>query len=179
MPDTPHHAAAEDVARPHEQRPAASAGRTPGTRTFGARSSGTRNADPRSTVELVNDLLELVPRLIREELALATAEMREKGKRAGVGAGLFTGGGVLALYGGAALVAAAVLGLARAVPDWLAALVVGVVLLAVAGVLALIARRQVARATPPAPQHTIESVREDIATVKDAAAGERTPARTS
>jgi hypothetical protein len=151
----------------------------PGSGSTGRRATHPLATDPRSTTELVNDLLELVPRLIREELALATAEMREKGRRAGVGAGLFTGGGVLALYGGGALVAAAALGLARAVPDWLAVLIIGVVLLAVAGVVALIAKRQVAQAVPPAPQRTMENVREDVATVKDAVAGERTSTRTS
>lgn len=133
----------------------------------------------RSTGELVNDLLELVPRLIRDELALALAEMREKGRHAGIGTGLFSVGGVLALYGGAALVAAAVLGLAEALPAWLSALVVGLVLLAVAGVLALLARRQIARAVPPTPQHALAAVREDIATVKSATGGHPTSTRTA
>ena len=132
----------------------------------------TPHAEPagRSTVELVNDLVELIPRLIREELALAVAELRQKGRRAGVGAGLLGGSGVIAFYGGGALLTAAVLGLARVMPAWLAALVVGVVLLVVAGIVALIARRQVARAVPPAPEHAIENVREDVATVKQSMA---------
>jgi VIT1/CCC1 family predicted Fe2+/Mn2+ transporter len=133
----------------------------------------------RSTGELVNDLIELVPRLIRDELALALAEMREKGRRAGIGTRLFSVGGVLGLYGGAALVAAAVLGLAEALPAWLSALIVGLVLLAVGGVLALLARRQLARAVPPTPEHALAGVREDIATVKSAAGGHPAASRTT
>lgn len=132
--------------------------------------------DSRSTAALVNDLLDLVPRLLREELALAVAEMREKGRSAGVGAGLLSSGGVTGLFGGGALVAAAVLGLSRVVPDWLAALIVGLVLLAIAGVLALSARRRMARAVPPAPEHAIDNVRADVAAVKQAATGQRTSA---
>jgi hypothetical protein len=130
-----------------------------------------RPGDVPSTTQLIHDLTELVPRLIREELALAVTELREKGRSARRGAGLFSAGGVLALYGGAAVGAAAVLGLAESVPGWLAALIVGVVLLAVAGVLAMLARRQIARAVPPAPEQAIENVREDLATVKEAATG--------
>jgi MFS family permease len=129
----------------------------------------TASNDPResSVAELVSQLTELVPRLVREEIALAQRELQEKGKRAGIGAGLFGGGGVVALYGGGALVAAAVLGLAEAVPGWLAALIVAVVLLAVAGVLALIAKRQVARATPPVPEQALREIKKDVTTVKE------------
>jgi uncharacterized membrane protein YqjE len=82
--------------------------------------------------EMVTQLAEQVSRLIREELRLAQAEMAQKGKRAGLGAGMFGGGGVAALYGIAALLAAIVLALALVMPAWAAALVVGAVLLAVA-----------------------------------------------
>ena len=88
---------------------------------------------------------------MRDELALARAEMTEKGKKAGVGAGLLGGGGLVALYGVAALLTAVVLGLAEAMPPWLAALIVAVVLFAVAGGLAISGRRQVAQASPPLP----------------------------
>jgi VIT1/CCC1 family predicted Fe2+/Mn2+ transporter len=125
--------------------------------------------DPRSTTELIRDLTELVPRLLREELALALTELKQKGRSAGRGAGLFSGSGVLAFYGGGALIAAAVLGLSEVWQAWLAALVVGLVLLVIAGVLALIARKQVSAAVPPAPQRAMAGVREDVATVKDAA----------
>jgi MFS family permease len=135
--------------------------------TESERRTASNDSRESSVAELVSQLTELVPRLVREEIALAQRELQEKGKRAGIGAGLFGGGGVVALYGGGALVAAAVLGLAEAVPGWLAALIVAVVLLAVAGVLALIAKRQVARATPPVPEQTLREIKKDVTTVKE------------
>ncbi len=79
------------------------------------------SASSRTTAELVRDVTELVPRLVKEEIALAKAELTEKGKHAGVGAGLFGGGGLFAFFGVAVLISAAVLGLAEAVPAWLSA----------------------------------------------------------
>ena len=84
----------------------------------------------RPTAALVHDVTELVPRLVRQELDLAKAELTEKGKRAGAGAGLLGGSGVVAWFGVAVLVAAAVLGLAEVMPAWAAALIVAAVLLA-------------------------------------------------
>jgi uncharacterized membrane protein YqjE len=115
---------------------------------------------------LVHDLTQQVPQLIRSEMRLAQAEMTEKGKRAGLGLGLFSAAGLLAFLGLCCLIATAILGLAHALPDWLAALLVGVVLFAGAGVAALVGKKEVQQATPPAPEHAIEGVKEDIAVVK-------------
>jgi hypothetical protein len=115
-----------------------------------------------STADLVRQAAEQISRLVRDELALARTEMMAKGRRAGAGAGLLGGGGVVALYGVAALIAALILGLAQAMPAWLAALIVGVVLLAVAGGLALLGRARVKQALPPVPEETVASVRADI-----------------
>ncbi|GAB3803684.1 phage holin family protein [Micromonospora zhanjiangensis] len=121
-----------------------------------------------STGELVQRATEQVSRLIRDELALARAELTEKGKHAGIGVGLFGGGGALALYGLGALVAAAVLLLALVVPAWLAALIVAVVLFALAGILALVGKNQVKRAVPPVPTAAADSVRADVDAVTTA-----------
>ena len=115
---------------------------------------------------LVNDLTTQVPELIRSEIRLAQAEMTEKGKRAGLGLGMFGGAGVVALYGVGALIATVILLLALAMDAWIAALIVTVVLFAVAGVLALLGKKQVEQATPLAPEMAVEGVKEDIATVK-------------
>ncbi len=115
---------------------------------------------------IVHDLTQQVPQLIRSEIRLAQVEMTEKGKRAGTGLGMFSAAGLLAFFGIACVIATAILGLAHALPDWLSALIVGVVLFAGAGVLALVGRKEVQQATPPAPEHAIESVKEDIAVVK-------------
>ncbi|MEU5938077.1 phage holin family protein [Micromonospora sp. NPDC047548] len=130
-----------------------------------------RTGSEPSTAELVQRATEQVSRLVRDELALARAELTQKGKHAGIGIGLFGGGGALALYGLGALVAAAVLLLALAMPAWLAALIVAVALFLLAGVLALVGKKQVSRAVPPVPASTVQSVRADVdvvtAAVKD------------
>ncbi|QJY48804.1 phage holin family protein [Pseudonocardia broussonetiae] len=121
-----------------------------------------------STGELVTRLAGQVSELVRGELELARTELANKGKRAGAGAGLAGAGGVVALYGGGALVAAAVAGLATVLDVWLAALVVGIVLLVVAGVLALLGRSQIRKALPPVPEDAVDNVGRDVDTVKQA-----------
>jgi uncharacterized membrane protein YqjE len=116
--------------------------------------------------EIVHDLTQQVPQLIRSELRLAQAEMTEKGKRAGLGLGMFSAAGLLAFLGICCLLTTAILGLAHALPDWLSALIVAVVLLAGAGIAALMGKKEVQQATPAAPEHAIEGVKEDIAVVK-------------
>jgi uncharacterized membrane protein YqjE len=120
--------------------------------------------------DLVKQLSEQTSDLVRKELKLAQVEMQEKGKRAGVGAGLFGGAGLVALYGVGVLIAAVVLGLATAIDAWLAALIVAVVLFAVAGVAALMGRKQVEQATPPQPEQAIASTKRDVQVVKERAA---------
>jgi lipopolysaccharide export LptBFGC system permease protein LptF len=124
-----------------------------------------------STSELVQRASEQISRLVRDELALAKAELAEKGKHAGVGVGLFGGGASLALYGLGVLIAAGVLGLALVMPGWLAALIVAVVLFAAAAIMALVGKKQVSQAVPPMPQAAADSVRADVdavtAAVKD------------
>ena len=115
---------------------------------------------------IVHDLTTQVPELIRSEIRLAQAEMTEKGKRAGVGIGMFSAAGLLAFFGVAALVTTAILALALVLDAWLAALIVGVVLLLAAGGLALTGRNKVTEATPAAPQRAVAGIKEDIATVK-------------
>jgi Flp pilus assembly protein TadB len=126
-------------------------------------------ATEQSTAELVKSLTEQVSRLVRDELKLAEYEMTSKAKRLGRGAGMFGGGGLSALYGVGCLLAAAIIALALAVPAWLAALIVGLVLLAVAGVAALMGKRQVGRATPAAPEQTVQSVKADVEEIKERA----------
>jgi uncharacterized membrane protein YqjE len=130
-----------------------------------ANHSTSRTGSEPSTAELVQRATEQVSRLVRDELALARAELTQKGKHAGIGIGLFGGGGVLALYGLGALVAAAVLLLALVMPGWLAALIVAVVLFVLAGILALVGKKQVSQAVPPVPEATVRSVRADVDTV--------------
>jgi hypothetical protein len=122
----------------------------------------------RSTAELVQQASEQLSRLVRDEIALAKAELAEKGKRAGIGAGLFGGAGALGLYGLGAAIATVVIALDLVLPLWLAALIVTVVLFATAGVLALVGKKQFSRAVPPEPLAAIESVKADVDEVKHA-----------
>ena len=115
---------------------------------------------------VVHRLSEQLPELIRSELRLAQAELTEKGKQAGVGVGLFSAAGLVALYGVAALLATAVIALDLALPLWLSALIVTVALFAVAGVAALMGKKKVSQATPAAPEKAIAGLKEDVETVK-------------
>jgi uncharacterized membrane protein YqjE len=115
---------------------------------------------------IVHDLTQQVPALIRSEIRLAQAELTEKGKRAGLGVGMFSAAGLLAFLGLCCLITTAILALALALPGWLSALIVAAVLLVGAGIAALMGKKEVQQATPPAPEHAIESVKEDIAVVK-------------
>src|SRR5215211_677772 len=90
-----------------------------------------------STGQLIGQLTEQLSRLVRDEARLAQAEVTQKAKKLGVGAGLFGGAGLMAFFGLAVLISAAVLALAMFVPGWLAAIIVAAVLFAIAGVLAL------------------------------------------
>jgi MFS family permease len=126
-----------------------------------------------SAAELIKQLTEQSSRLARQEVELAKAELAIKGKRAGIGVGMFGGAGVFGFYGFGALTAAAVLGLATAVTGWLAALIVAAVLAAVAGVLALQGKSKVAQATPPVPEQATESVKEDVQWAKTRARSAR------
>ena len=140
--------------------------RRPATGTAGAVARADLSTLP--TGDLVKRLATQLSDLMHGELELARTELTEKGKRAGTGAGLAGAGGVVALYGLGVLIAAAVAALALVLPLWLAALIVGVALLIVGGVLALAGRSQLKRATPPMPEHAVESLQRDVEIVKSA-----------
>jgi uncharacterized membrane protein YqjE len=127
-----------------------------------------RPVTDQSTSELVQRASEQITTLVRDEIALAKAELTEKGKHAGIGIGLFGGGGVLALYGVGALIATLIIVFDLFLDLWLAALIVTVLLFLVAGILALIGKKQVTKAIPPEPKEAIESVKADVDEVKHA-----------
>ncbi len=130
--------------------------------------SPARPVADQSTAELVQRASEQVSRLVRDEIALAKAELAEKGKHAGIGAGLFGVGGVLALYGIGALIATLIIVFDLFLPLWLAALIIATSLFLIAGILALIGKSQVTKAVPPEPQAAIASVKADADEVKQA-----------
>ncbi|MEP7765960.1 phage holin family protein [Sanguibacter sp. 25GB23B1] len=116
---------------------------------------------------LINQMTDSATRLIKAEIASAKAEMAEKAKNAGIGIGLFVGAGLFALYGLGFLLHSAMAGLANVVPLWLAALIVGLVLMILAGVLAMVGKKLLSRGLPPQPTHAVKSVQRDIAAVKE------------
>jgi Putative Actinobacterial Holin-X, holin superfamily III len=123
----------------------------------------------RSAGELVKLLSEQVSVLVRDELRLAQLEMTRKGKQAGVGVGMLGGGGLIAMYGVGCLIACAIIALSGAVAAWLAALIVGAALLAVAAASALLGKGRLQRATPLMPQEAVGSVKADVDEIKERA----------
>jgi uncharacterized membrane protein YqjE len=118
------------------------------------------------TGELVKELSQQVSELVRQEVELAKAEMTEKGRKAGIGAGFLGGAGVAGLAALGALTAFLILVLDLAMPAWAAALIVTALWAAVAGVLALRGREKVREVGRPAPEKTAESVKEDVEWLK-------------
>jgi uncharacterized membrane protein YqjE len=119
--------------------------------------------------ELLKELSTQTTTLVRQELELAKAEMAEKGKQAGLGAGMFGGAGLFALLALAALTTCVIAALATGMEVWLAALIVAVAYAAVAGVLALLGKQKTREAIPPAPEQAIESTKEDVQWAKSRA----------
>jgi predicted phage tail protein len=125
------------------------------------------NHADKSTAELVSELTDQVNRLARTEVTLAVRELKSKAKHAGLGVAGVGAGGVLALYGGGALIAAFVLLLALVVPAWAAALIVAGALFALAGISMVVGRAQLRRGRP-LPSPALDSAKDDIQAVKEA-----------
>lgn len=116
---------------------------------------------------LIGQLSEQATRLVRAEIASAKAELAAKAKKAGIGIGLLVVAGVLSLYGLGFLLHSAMEGLANVVPAWLAALIVGVVLVLVAATAAALGAKLLKKATPPSPEITVKSLRDDVTAIKE------------
>ncbi len=123
----------------------------------------------RSLADLARQLSNQTTELVRHEVELGKAELRVKGKRAGAGAGMFGGAGALGLYALGALTAAIIAGIAEVLPVWASALIVAALYGAIAGILALRGKKKVQQATPPLPEETVQSVKEDVRYTKQRA----------
>jgi hypothetical protein len=123
--------------------------------------------DERSTGELVKQVAEQVSVLVRDELKLTQLEMTRKGKQAGAGIGMLGGGGLVAAYGVGCLIACAIIGLSHVLTAWLAALIVGVALLAIVGLAAVAGTDRLRKATPPVPSEAVDSVKADINEIRE------------
>ena len=128
----------------------------------------------RPTGELLKELSDHTTTLVKQEMDLAKAELAEKGKQAGMGAGMFGGAGLFGVGAFAALTACVIAALATGMDTWLAALIVAVVYGAVAGVLAITGKKKVQEAVPPVPEQAKDSVKEDMEWAKTRARSGRT-----
>jgi hypothetical protein len=134
--------------------------------------NATREADrpdEQSISELLKQLAEQTQSLASKEIELAKAEVATKGKRLGIGAGAFGAAGLIGAFALGAFTAALILLLATAMEPWVAALIVTVAYAAIAGVLALMGRKQVEAGSPPIPERAIDSTRQDLETAKQSA----------
>lgn len=136
-----------------------------------ANSVGHRTApDTRVSVgELVQRASAQLSDLVRQEMRLARVEMAVKGRKAGFGGGMFGGAGLLSGIALLALTGAAISAIALVLPVWASCLIVAGALLAVAGVMAMVGRREFHRAVPPTPQGAIDGVRADVEAIKERA----------
>ena len=128
----------------------------------------------RSLGELFGKLSAETSTLIRQEMALARAELTEKGKEAGKGAGLFGGAGAVGLLGAGAITAGIILLLDLAIAAWLAAIIVGLIYAGIAAFLGLQGRNRIQAATPPVPEQTVDTVKEDVEWAKTRARSAKT-----
>ncbi|HET8582580.1 MAG TPA: phage holin family protein [Jatrophihabitans sp.] len=124
--------------------------------------------DDASVGQLTARLGEQVSQLVRDELALAKLEATRKAKIMGLGAGMLGAGGVLALFGTAAGIAAAIIGISYALPAWLATVVVAAGLFMGAGMAALLGKVSISKAGAPVPTEAIESTKADVSAVRGA-----------
>jgi hypothetical protein len=123
-------------------------------------------ADTRSTIEIIKDVIESVREIIRSEIRLARAEATEKAVEAGKGAGVLVAGAVIALYAFAFVLVSVYVALSNAIAPWLSALLIGIVLGIAAYPLISKGRTKIKRLTLR-PERAMESVREDVRTVKE------------
>jgi uncharacterized membrane protein YqjE len=135
--------------------------------------NGRTDLQDRPMGELVKQLSDQTTQLVRAEVELAKAELAQKGKQAGIGAGMFGGAGLFGVFGFGALTAAIIAILATAMATWVAALIVAVVYFAIAGVAALMGKKRVKQATPLAPQQAIDTTKADVEVTKARVKGAR------
>ena len=166
---------AEIAPQPTRRQQAPQPTREPGRETPAPSEGRDANGNPQAESEdtpvgdLVKQLTDQTKTLVKQEMRLAQVELQEKGKKFGIGAGLFGAGGLVAFFGAATLIAAIVLLISTALAPWLSALIVAVLLLAGAGVAALKGKKEIEKATPPVPEQAAETVKEDVQHVKERA----------
>ena len=139
-----------------------------GASSTGSAAGGSETGARPSIGDLVSTLSEKLSQLVRDEIRLAKVELAEKGKHAATGVGLFVAAAVLASVGFMVLIATAILGMIEAGMDpWLAALIVGLVLVVIAIILALVGKKALEKGAPPVPAKSQASLKADVAALKE------------
>lgn len=131
-----------------------------------SRATSTDADEKKSVFKLIGEIPGLITTLIRDEIAQLRSELITRLKAAGIGIGLFAAAAIFLNFAVWVLLAAAIIGLANAVPPWLSALIIGAVLLVIAVVLALVGLSRVKKGVPPVPESAIESVKSDVKAFK-------------
>ena len=131
--------------------------------------SSAQPVEEASVGELTARLSHDLSTLIRDELRLAQVETSDKAKKVGLGVGFFGASALIAYLGAAALVAAAILGLANVVDPWLAAVIVGAALILIAAIAALAGKQGVSAGTPPVPTEAMAGIKADVNTLREGA----------
>lgn len=116
----------------------------------------------KSVFALIGELPGIITTLIRDEIEQIKRELVTRLKSAGIGIALFAGAAVFLYFAAFPLLAAAVFGIAEALPLWLSALIVGVALLLVAVVLVLVGISRLKKGVPPVPKEAVDSVKDDV-----------------
>ena len=129
--------------------------------------SESRNTRPRggepSIGTLVGRLTDSLSRLIRDELQLLQAQIAEKGKAVGMGAGMFVGAALFGLFGLGWLLTGGMFALALVLPYWAAALIVAGAVLVIALILALVGKTMLQRGKTPDPKGNLK---QDVDAIK-------------
>ncbi|WP_181032380.1 phage holin family protein [Arthrobacter sp. ZGTC212] len=132
------------------------------------RSASTRRtAGNSSLVGLAKVMARLTPRQLTDELGLATAEMKQKGIKAGIAAAFMVIALLFIAGLAVALVVAAILGLGTIMPGWLAALLVALLFLIIAAVGGLIGYSRFKKTLPLLPEEAIYGLRYDLGVLKE------------
>lgn len=116
---------------------------------------------------LVGQVSDQFGRLLRAEVDSYKKELKEKATKSGLGIGLIVAGAVIAIYAVGVLIYSAVAGLANAVPLWLSALIIGIVLLGIVGILVMVGVKALKNNVPPGPNVAVARIKEDLNNVKE------------
>ncbi len=125
-----------------------------------------RRIEERPLSELFSDLVTETSNLVRNEVALARVELTDKASKIGKNIGSLVIGGAVAYAGVLAIGAAVIMLLSRVMPNWLAALIVGLIVVGVAWLMISKAITALQRVELK-PEQTVESVKEDAQWIKD------------